>query len=50
MRKHGTRGIKNLSYTYLWGCLSKCLDLNAMRPFAYYCWIVGGIILLTRIL
>jgi undecaprenyl-diphosphatase len=25
-------------------------EISAMRPFAYYCWIVGGIILLTRIL
>ncbi|MDR3601974.1 MAG: undecaprenyl-diphosphate phosphatase [Desulfosporosinus sp.] len=24
-------------------------EISAMRPFAYYCWLVGGIILLTRI-
>ncbi|WP_407307139.1 hypothetical protein [Desulfosporosinus sp. SB140] len=23
-------------------------EIKAMKPFAYYCWIVGGLILLTR--
>jgi undecaprenyl-diphosphatase len=25
-------------------------EITAMRPFAYYCWLVGGIVLLTSIL
>ncbi|MDA8441005.1 MAG: undecaprenyl-diphosphate phosphatase [Peptococcaceae bacterium] len=25
-------------------------EINAMRPFAYYCWLVGGLVLLTHLL
>ncbi|WP_407308140.1 undecaprenyl-diphosphate phosphatase [Desulfosporosinus sp. SB140] len=25
-------------------------EITAMRPFAYYCWIVGGVILITRVI
>lgn len=25
-------------------------EINAMKPFAYYCWIVGGLILLTHLI
>ncbi|WP_407307019.1 undecaprenyl-diphosphate phosphatase [Desulfosporosinus sp. SB140] len=25
-------------------------EISAMKPFAYYCWIVGGLILLTRLI
>ena len=25
-------------------------EISAMKPFAYYCWIVGGLVLISRLL
>ena len=61
--KHGTHGLFLTSLTgglcagifayiavYFLMRWFKRKEINAMKPFAYYCWIVGGLVLLAHLI